>query len=178
MAPRAAFMSHPRRGLADFELFSEVDEDGFVALVCPDTYLGYIDEDWTPEQLTEHCLGQMNAQALFIAHPGPQLACEPLRIANNPSPLAASWEASNVLHVGKSGLWITDYVQLTMAAQFNNERPVAGYHTCLPVQAGMYRVTLRQVATQPAIEVIIQEANACDRRCVLSAIRGLESGPQ
>ena len=36
---------------ASFELYSKVDEDGFVAVVCPDEYSGYIGENWTLQQV-------------------------------------------------------------------------------------------------------------------------------
>lgn len=154
----------------DFELFSEVDEDGFVALVCPGAYLGYVDEDWSPGQITQRFLEQMNAHALFIAHPGPDFASEPLRISNLPSPITASREASSVMQVDAGGLWLTDYTQLTMAAQFTEERPIAGHHTRLPVPAGTYRVTIRQFAALPTIELLIQAAEISDRHVAFGAI--------
>ncbi|WMD21693.1 hypothetical protein RAS12_04770 [Achromobacter seleniivolatilans] len=142
----------------DFELFSEVDEDGFVALVCPDAYAGYVGEDWTLEQVIERFLAQMNAQVLFVAHLGPDFANGRLRISNRPTPLATQREASGLLRVEDDGLWLTDYTQLTMAAQFDNERAIARYHTQLPIPGGAYRVTLRQFLSSPTVELVIQEA--------------------
>src|SRR5690606_24887020 len=117
--------------LADFELFFEIDDAGFVALVCPGAYAGYVGEDWTLEQVTGRFVEQMNARNLFIAYPGPDSAGEPLRVSNRPSRMAARREASGLLRVGDDGLWLTDYAQLTMAAQFKDEPPAAGHHVRL-----------------------------------------------
>ncbi|AYN20103.1 hypothetical protein [Alcaligenes aquatilis] len=154
----------------DFELFVQVDGDGFVALVCPNAYSGYVGDDWTLAQITGRFLEQMNAQTLFVAHPGADLACEPLRISNRLSPIAANREASNILLVGNDGLWLTDYTQLTMAAQFHDARPIADHHTHVPVSTGNYRVTLRQLAAPPLTELIITETDSLHRQGGFSAI--------
>lgn len=129
------------------ELHSSVDDDGFVALVCPDTYSGYISDDWTLEQILARFTEQMNAGALFTAYPGPDLANASLRISDTPSKVAAQREASGLVRVGSGGLWLTDYTQLTMAAQFSDEPPQLDRHVRLPILPGIYRVTLRQLAS-------------------------------
>lgn len=144
----------------DFELFAQVDEDGFVALVCPGVYAGYVGEDWTLAEITGRFLQQMNARALFIAYPGSDFAGEPLRISNRPSAFAATREATSVLQVEDDGLWLSDYSQLSMAAQFSDTRPVAYYHTPVPVSAGAYLVTIRQVVDPPLIELILEHPEA------------------
>lgn len=154
----------------DFELFGQVDEDRFVALVCPHVYAGYVGDDWTLAQITGRFVEQMSAQTLFVAHPGADLACEPLRISNRPSPIAANREASNVLQVESDGLWLTDYTQLTMAAQSFDAPPVADHHTLVPVSAGNYRVTLRQLTDSPLIELIITETDPVHRQGRFNAI--------
>ena len=85
------------------ELHSSVDDDGFVALVCPDTYSGYISDDWTLEQILARFTEQMNAGALFTAYPGPDLASASLRISDTPSKVAAQREASGLVRVGSGG---------------------------------------------------------------------------
>lgn len=159
---------------ADFELFAEIDEDGFVALVCPNAYVGYVDEDWTLQQVAARFVEQMNAHVLFVAHPGPDSACEPLRISNRPSPIAAWRETSGFLLVEDDGLWLTDYTQLTMAAQFNDERPIASYHTRLPILAGAYQVTMRQFTSLPTFELVIQDAEGRERPLPFDAVPWLE----
>lgn len=149
-----------------FELRAVVDEDGFVALVCPDTYSGYVGEDWTLDQVLATFVEQMNTGALFSVYPGPDLADASLRISDTPSTAAAQREVSGLIRVGEAGLWLTDYTQLTMAAQFIDTAPCVAHHVRLPVPSGVYRVTLRQFASsyedevETAVELVIQQSNA------------------
>ncbi|HHH1607553.1 TPA: hypothetical protein ACPZST_004067 [Yersinia enterocolitica] len=162
------------------ELCSEVDGDGFVALVCQDTYSGYVGEDWIFEQLLERFIEQMNIGVLFAAYPGSDLAGQPLRISDTPSPAIAWREVTAQLLVGESGLWLTDYTQLTVAAQFSDEPPFKSYHLKLPVSSGVYRVTLRQFAVsvlyedgeeeELAAELVITPADASAQPSQFAAV--------
>ena len=58
-----------------------VDEDGFVALVAPDAYSGFVDEDWELEDLLARFVEQMNCEVLFIAYPGPDDANAALELS-------------------------------------------------------------------------------------------------
>lgn len=159
-----------------FELHAHVDEDGFVALVCPDAYAGYVDEDWTMAQVLERFVQQINAGTLFAAFPGPDLADASLRLSDTPSPGAAWRTVSGLLQVGEGGLWLTDYTQLTMAAQFDDEMPTRDEQLQLPVEPGFYRVTLRQFAVsyederEPAAEIIIEPAQAGETIAAVNAV--------
>lgn len=150
---------------AKFELRAVVDDDGFVALVCPDTYSGYVDEDWTLDQVLATFVEQMNARALFSVYPGPDLADASLRISDTPSTVAARREVSGLVRVGEGGIWLTEYAQLTMAAQSRDTAPYAAHHVRLPVPSGVYRVTLRQMASsyedevETAVELVIRRSN-------------------
>ncbi|RQQ22481.1 SMI1/KNR4 family protein [Burkholderia stagnalis] len=143
------------------ELQATVDADGFVALVCPDMYSGYVAEDWTLDQVLARFTEQMNRASLFVAYPGADFSDQDLRIADAPLPTTALREVSGVVHVGEQGLWLTDYTQLTMAAQFREELPVRSHHARLPVGSGPHRITLRQFAlsvgsaSSPSIELIV-----------------------
>ncbi len=121
----------------ELELQATVDADGFVALVCPDTYSGYVDEDWTLDQLLTRFTEQMNSASLFVAYPGPDFSDHHLRIADVPLPTNALREVSGVVSVGEQGLWLTDYTQLTLAAQFRDELPMRDHHFKLPVSSGL-----------------------------------------
>ncbi|SOY77665.1 hypothetical protein CBM2589_U10167 [Cupriavidus taiwanensis] len=150
---------------ASFELHSKVDEDGFVAVVCPDEYSGYIGENWTLQQVLVLFTEQMSNGTLFAVCTGPDLANMPLRIADAPSKLNAQREVSGFLRVHDGGAWLTDYGQLTMAAQFSDERPLSPFHIRLPLPPGEYRATLRQFAlsyedrVEPAAELVISSAD-------------------
>ncbi|UYO95643.1 hypothetical protein OED01_08420 [Microbacterium sp. M28] len=137
-------------------LFLNVDEDGFFCLVAPDAYRGFIDEDWQLEQLFTHFVEQMNAGSLFVAHPGPDDADETVSFAGTPSGASALREATSTVHVGVGGLWVTDYTQLTMAAQFDDETATNSGAMRLPVTEGTHRVTLSQVDGDPCYVLTIK----------------------
>ncbi|MCD2166038.1 hypothetical protein [Comamonas koreensis] len=146
----------------NFELQTEVDEDGFVALVCSDAYSGFIGEDWTLDQLIPCFLKNLNTGALFVAHLGPELANEPLRISSTRSPITALRESASLIQVGHAGIHVTDYTQLTMSAQFADEPPITSSHLTLSIPSGIYQVTLRQFAlsyedgVDPVAELIFE----------------------
>jgi len=146
----------------DFPVETTVDEDGFVCLVCPDTYRGYVSDDWTLDQLLERFTEQMNRGTCFVAYPGPELTNVPLRIAAQKSETTCIREVSVSIRAGKGGLWLTDYTQMTMAAQFSDEKPVDRSGALLPVPPGSFRLTLRQFANtrkdnlNPALELVIE----------------------
>ena len=137
-----------------------VDEDGFVCLVAPDHYEGFVNEDWSLEELLAHFVRQSNQGALFIAYPGPDHADDPLTIEAGTPGQAGVRRASATVRVGPGGLWHTDYTQLTMAAQFPDEPPMASYAERLPVEEGTYLVTLIHApADDPSFHVWVQVAD-------------------
>lgn len=134
-----------------------VDEDGFVALVAPDAYSGFVDEDWELEDLLARFVEQMNREVLFIAYPGPDDANAALELS--PQALSATRrQATGVVTVGEDGLWLTDYTQLTMAAQFADESALSRYAQRLPVEPGRYRITLHEDATRESTFVLTATA--------------------
>lgn len=124
-----------------------IDEDGFACLVAPDRYSGFVDEDWTLDQLMAHFVEQMNRRSLFAVYPGPDHADHEISFGGVSSSQSVLREAAGIVEVGPAGLWQTDYTQLTMAAQFADQPPVTNYYSKrLPVPEGTYRVVLRQLA--------------------------------
>ena len=144
-----------------FEMAAEIDYDGFICLVCPASYDGFVGADWSVEQIQSKFVDQMNTGSLFVAYPGPDLAGQSLRISGVASEAPCLRETHGLLQVGEDGLWLTDYSELTMAAQFSDSRPVGDYHVRLPVPAGFFRITVRQFAQswedelEPAAELVI-----------------------
>lgn len=136
------------------ELKLRVDEDGFVALVAPDTYRGFVDENWELGELVARFVEQMNCESLFIAYPGTDSANGHLSIATEP-PKLRNRTAAGIVQVGEAGLWQTNYTQLTMAAQFTDEPPVTRYYSeRLLVDPGRYLVTLHEDAANESALVL------------------------
>ena len=126
----------------------EVDDDGFLCVVAPDSYEGFVDEDWTLDQLLVRFVEQMNRGSLFVAYPGPDAANSEIVFGTEQARAGTGREASGIVQVGAAGLWLTDYTELTMAAQFSDESPIASYSQRLPITAGRYRVTLCEEVAQ------------------------------
>lgn len=72
----------------------------------------------------------------------------------------AEHEASGVVEVGPDGLWLTDYAQITMAAQFEGQSPIAHFSTRLPVAPGRHEVRLQHLATDALHLTVTPAANA------------------
>ncbi|MDP0399752.1 hypothetical protein [Tsukamurella strandjordii] len=123
----------------------QVDDDGFVLLVTPDSYDSYIDEDWTLDQITTRFTEQMTAGSMFAAYVGPDAALHQLTYGAPAPSAAVAREASSAIDVAAGGLWLTDYTQVTMAAQFEDQQPLGTYSTRLPVDPGRYEVRLQQL---------------------------------
>lgn len=122
----------------------EIDADGFVCVVAPDGYTGFVDEDWELDDLLSRFLEQMNAGSLFVAYPGDEAANAAL-IVTAEEPTTAIRRTSGVVHAGDGGLWLTDYTQLTMAAQFTDEGPVTSAAQHLADGPGTYQVVLSEI---------------------------------
>lgn len=146
-----------------------VDEDGFFCLVAPDAYRGFVDEDWQLEQLLTHFVGQMREGSLFVAYPGPDDAGAAVTVADGLLDAPALREAAGTVRVGAGGLWLTNYTQLTMAAEFDDAAPIAFGAIRLPVQEGSHRVILRHVDGDPGYVLTIG-AVADDNRESLNAV--------
>jgi len=140
-----------------------IDEHGFFCLVAPGAYRGFVDEDWQLEQLLTHFVGQMHEGSLFVAYPGPDDADEVVAVADDRPDAPALRGAVSAVHLGTGGLWLTDYTQLTMAAQFDGEAPIAAGAIRLPVHDGWQRVTLQQVAGDPRYVLTITPLAGDDR---------------
>ncbi len=153
-----------RMSVPGFPRITSVDEDGFVCLVAAGPYDGFVGADWDLDELLTRFAEQMSRGALFIAYVGPDAAGGELRIVTEASSDRATREAAGVIDTG-DGLWLTDYTQLTMAAQFNDERPEPDDpDSRLPVPAGRYRILLREFASNDdrAFELVVSPADGDD----------------
>ncbi len=139
-----------------------IDEDGFIALVCPDSYTGFIDEDWTMGQLMDRFVEQMNLGRAFIAYPGPDAADEHFSLVSGRDGSRVVREAGGTVTVGEAGLVLSSYTQLTMAAQFEDEAAAGSNNSLrLPCAPGTYRVALRELdGAGPAFELELRPDDA------------------
>lgn len=141
-----------------------VDDDGFVVLITPDTYVSFVDEDWTFDQITAHFAEQMTAGSMFAVYVGQGSGLEVIDELTYGPPApgeTAEHEASGVVEVGPDGLWLADYAQITTAAQFQGQSPItADFSTRLPVAPGRHEVRLQHLATDALHLTVTPAANA------------------
>ncbi|QKT12818.1 hypothetical protein [Rhodococcus sp. W8901] len=143
---------------------TSVDEDGFICLVAAGPYDGFVGTDWGLDELLTRFAEQMSRGALFVAYAGPDAAGGELRIVAEGSSQRAEREAAGVIDAA-DGVWLTDYTQLTMAAQFDDERPEPDDpDSRLSVPAGRYRILLREFASgdDPVFELVVSPAGVDD----------------
>lgn len=128
----------------DFEIY---DEDGFIALVNTNSYQSFVDEDWELDQLLGHFVKQMNRDALLVWATAPGGGLWKITVTDKPSAEAAFREVEKTVDVTKGKLYLINYTDLTMAAQFKDEvlpaKDNADFFVELP--KGKYSVTVRQM---------------------------------
>lgn len=122
------------------------DDSGFLAIVDPDAYCGFVSADWKYDQLIEHFKKQMRAHRLLIWQTRIEniwkvdLSFEPTNIAG-----FREWNGSIV--VSNNRLLLTNYESLTMAAQFADVALPESHQKNLifPIPNGFYQCLVIQV---------------------------------
>lgn len=93
------------------------DDSGFLALIDPDAYNGFVDEDWSLDQLMDHFRAEMGGRRLLIWGTG-QEGFWRVRVGRQGSAAGAFREISGPIAVSAGRLLLTNFESLTMAAQF------------------------------------------------------------
>jgi hypothetical protein len=128
--------------------FKVYDEDGFLSIVNTARYKTFVDEDWTLEQLFEHFASEMNSQNMVIwqaeSNGGGEWTIE---VLEQPSGKAEFRSFSKTMEVTNNELYLVNYTDLTMAAQFDDIALPAKENADwrIPLQNGAYQITVRQM---------------------------------
>lgn len=101
------------------------DDSGFMALIDPDAYSGFVDADWSLEDLAERFRSQMARRTLLIWGTGDEGDDGEegewrVEITLAQSPMKGSREVSGSIVSSQGRLLLTNFESLTMAAQFND----------------------------------------------------------
>ena len=100
-------------------MFEVTDDSGFLALVDPDSYVRFVDEDWTLDQLVGHFKAEMSRRRLLIWGTGLEGSWR-VDVAFERAPAAAFREIVGPVTSSTGRLLLTNYETLTMAAQFQD----------------------------------------------------------
>jgi len=103
-------------------LIEVTDDSGFLALLDPDAYAGFVAEDWEYDQLVAHFVEQMRLRRLLIWATGAENTWR-VEIGAGVKPDDEPFRAIDGGIVTTEGrLLLTSYEALTMAAQFDDVR--------------------------------------------------------
>jgi hypothetical protein len=97
------------------------DDTGFLAVIVPATYEGFVDKDWQLDQLMAHFRAQMAKRSLLIWGTGLGGFWR-VDVRLQPSSAKGYREAPGPLRVTGGHVLVTNYESLTMAAQYQHVR--------------------------------------------------------
>ena len=126
--------------------FKISDDYGFLAIVNAASYSGFVDRDWEADQLIDHFIEEMKKASLIVWATGLENRWA-VDIGPTPSARAAFREFTRPIEVTDGRLYLTNYGDLTMAAQFEDVALPLEHHTdqVIPLDNGTYNVTVRQL---------------------------------
>lgn len=120
------------------------DDSGFIGIVDPDAYEGFVAEDWTYESLFEHFATQMARRALLLWATSPDGGSWTVTLDGT---LAGARSATGPIVSRQGRLCLVNYESLTMAAQFADvtlpDPDLA--HLELQLTPGAYACTITQL---------------------------------
>lgn len=143
------------------------DDSGFIGVVNRQLYEGFIREDWELEEIFERFRDQMNKGHCAVW----SIGLEQLMSVENldkQTERTSYREISVNIKVTDNCLWLTNYTDLTMAAQFKDELIPSKVHSELKISLvnGDYKLLIRQLfnpdtydwdaPTYPCYELIFQ----------------------
>ncbi|MEX6690894.1 hypothetical protein QTN47_25520 [Danxiaibacter flavus] len=147
---------------------SVTDDSGFLAIVNADKYKSFVDENWEYEQLIKHFVDQMNNNSLVIWATGSEGEWT-MRFTDKQSDKQSFKEFSKSINITNGKLWLINYEDLTMVAQFEDEKIPLNHNKDLFIQLdnGIYNITIRQLFdpcrgeqfNDINFEVILQQAD-------------------
>jgi hypothetical protein len=97
--------------------FKVTDDSGFLAIIDPDAYRGFVQADWTWETIQEHFAREMRERHLLIWSTGTEHFWS-IDVSFQPTRASGFREVIGSITALQGRLLLTNYESLTMAAQF------------------------------------------------------------
>ena len=126
--------------------FKITDDSGFLAIVNSDRYKSFVHEDWDLYELMDHFIAEMNKGNLIIWATGSENQWN-VDFLPGPSPHPAFREFTATIEVTTGRLYLSNYDDLTMAAQFADEKLPHPHQEVQYIELanGRYALTIRQL---------------------------------
>jgi hypothetical protein len=124
------------------------DYDGIISLVNSETYKTFVDKDWELEQLKNHFIHQMNLNSLIVWQTnnfgGSYWKVKFNTIESNE---IAHSEFNTSIEVTEGKLYLADYTDLTMCAQFEEYKIPAKKreNQYIEIENGKYQVKVKRL---------------------------------
>jgi hypothetical protein len=143
------------------------DDSGFMAIVNADKYNSFVSENWTFDEIKERFIDEMNNNNLVLWGTGFGNIWS-VFLGDKPSSKKSFREFSKSICITKGELYLTNYEDLTMTAQFKEEKIPQKHNSNLVIKLdnGIYHVLVRQLfdpnnydfdnAGQPNFEIVIE----------------------
>jgi hypothetical protein len=126
------------------------DDSGFLALIDPDSYAGFVGADWEPDDLRSLFYREMAARHLLIWGTG-QEGRWTVEVSVSQPPAVGIRDVVGSIASSHGRLLLTNYKSLTMAAQFKDVVLPEAHQADLIVriEPGAYRCRVVQTALAP-----------------------------
>ncbi len=124
------------------------DYDGIISLVNSETYNSFVAENWELEQLKKHFIDEMNSDSIIVWQTnnfgGDNWKVD---LRTDESEEIAHSEFTKSIQVTNGKLYLADYTDLTMAAQFNDYSiPAKGHEMqVFEIENGKYQVKIKRL---------------------------------
>jgi hypothetical protein len=128
-------------------LFKITDDSGFLAVVDPDAYDGFVGSDWTWDTLQDHFVREAREQHLLVWSTGIEHVWS-IDVLFQPVELTGFREVTGSIIASQGRLLLTNYESLTMAAQFADVTLPEAHERdqILSVPAGTYDCRIIQLS--------------------------------
>lgn len=124
------------------------DDSGFLAIVDASQYPSFVAENWQLDQLMEHFTTAMNKQQMVMWQSNNDGGgFWRIDIKDEPSEKEAHRSLEQTIRVTDGKLFLTNYDDLTMAAQYEKYKipSDANDDLVLELPNGLYKITVRQL---------------------------------
>jgi hypothetical protein len=127
--------------------FNIGDDSGLLAIVDPDKYKSFVDEDWTWEMINQHFINEMKNHHMLIWGTGLELEWK-IEVNFQRIDIEGFQNVTGIIEASKGRLLLTSYDNLTMAAQFLDIKIPGEYkfQNILTIDPGIYDCRIIQLS--------------------------------